>query len=148
MRQGCGGGAARHWRPSAMGANRGMVAGSRDGVVTIRHDGDGPTVRSSRLRALRPLPPPRRSVSFRMARGHPSICGVAVLRRADCVGSASDWLAARSLLGMPRFLSGSGGGFRCGVRVDSLQCSPRHQRAVASLRNAQGIELKWTVRWC
>ncbi|KAG2595359.1 hypothetical protein PVAP13_5KG069200 [Panicum virgatum] len=28
-----------------MGANRGMVAGSRDGVVTIRHDGDGPTAK-------------------------------------------------------------------------------------------------------
>jgi hypothetical protein len=35
-----------------MAANAGMVAGSRDGVVTIRRDGDGPAVRLPRFPSL------------------------------------------------------------------------------------------------
>jgi hypothetical protein len=79
-----------------MAANRGMVAGSRGGVVTIRHDGDGgATVRSFRMRfsALRRARPlfPRfvlPLVSILAGGGDPSICGVAVRCAAGWIGSA------------------------------------------------------------
>ena len=137
---------------SKMEANRGMVAGSRGGVVTIRHDGDGAAVRSfapalpCSPRALTPLCP----VAFRFARGGPSICRAAVRCRADCVGSASDWRPVRSLCGMPRFCCVGVGGFRCGAlvewRVDWFHCSPRHLFATVVLRNAEGIWLRWIVQ--
>ena len=137
MRQGCGGGAARHWRPSAMAANRGMVAGSRDGVVTIRHDGDGPTVRSSRLRALRPLPPRVVQSRFDWRGG--------TRRSAGWPCSAGRIASAPRRIGWPCGSCSGCLGF-CRARVgdfvaacwsisgvDWLQCSPRHQRGVASL---------------
>lgn len=108
----CGGGGFGAALASAMEANRGMVAGSRGGVVTIRHDGDGAAVRSfffslslPPLRCSARALPPLCSVAFRYARAGPSICRAAVRRRADCLGSASDSPPVRLFCGVPRFCS-------------------------------------------
>jgi hypothetical protein len=114
-----------------------MVAGSRGGVVTIRHDGDGgATVRSFRmrfsaLRRARPLFPrfvlPLVSI---LAGGWGPVdlrgCG-AVRRRVDWVGSVSDWLVVRSLREMPRFCSVPVGDFAAAYwsSEESIGCSLR-----------------------
>jgi hypothetical protein len=142
--------AARHWRrrwrrtggwwlAPAAGSSRSGTTATAPRCVPFP-----PLFRA--LLALTPLCP----VALRFARGTPSICRAAVRRRADCVGSASDWRPVPSLCRIPRFCCVGVGGFRCRVlvewRVDWFHCSPRHLLATVVLRNAEGILLRWIVQ--
>jgi hypothetical protein len=67
-----------------MAANAGMVAGSRDGVVTIRRDGDGPAVRLPRASLLFIFGSVRSvSICAGVERGGPCIWPRAVRRQAN-----------------------------------------------------------------
>jgi hypothetical protein len=122
--------AARHWRrrwrrtrgwwlAPAAGSSRSGTTATAPRCVPFP-----PLFRA--LLALTPLCP----VALRFARGTPSICRAAVRRRADCVGSASDWRPVPSLCRIPRFCCVGVGGFRCGCGGFSV---PRAGRVASRL---------------